>query len=956
MTARQLLLVAPLLVGSVAPLAPTSASLFSPRALGAQSPTAAPAAGRGRITGRVVDAKTGAALSDVGVQVAGTATGTLSGVDGRFTLAAVSAGTITLTVRRLGYQPKSITGVVVQAGRTVEQDVALTTATVQLQAIAVTASAERGSVNAALDAQRTATGIVNAVTREQIARSPDADAAAAVSRVSGVTVQDGKYVFVRGLGERYTTASLNGARIPSPEPERKVVPLDLFPAGLLQTVTTSKTFTPDQQGDFSGAQVDITTREFPAQRQWTLALSSGVNTAATGREVLRAPLAARSEWVGTAGNPRALPGGIAALGNFGTLAPQPGVNTLARTFRNTWSPSLDRGLPNAGASLSAGGQAPVLGQRIGYIGSASYGVSQEVRSDERVAATLGQDGRLGEVNRFSGSTGRQSMQVGGLLNLSTLVGRSRLSLNNTYSRTADSEARRDSGVYEALAAPIQRTTLRYVERTIRSNQLRAEHAFGPRQQLDLSFTNSGVSRREPDRSDLAYVRDQDPTTGELRPYALLEQSLGSARRTFADLRESGNTADLRYRIDLGTAARPIQVRTGAFWRGTDRDAVNGQFNLQLRPGMLSAAERQQSAEAIFGGRALENGASAFNLQQLSAGGSYDARDRVNAGFLMAEVPFGERYRLVGGARVEDADIRVRTQQTAGSDTTARLRNTDVLPSLALNVSLRENQNLRLSASRTLARPEYRELSPVSFFEVLGGGVVTGNAGLRRSLIQNYDVRWEWYPSAGEILSLAAFGKRFTDPIERVDQATSGEPQVTFVNAERATNYGVELEARKGLGFLGGAFEPLTAFANVTVMRSDITVGNRGISGNTNNNRPMVGQSPYVVNSGLTYGRGQASATLLFNRTGQRIVSAGIAPLADNYEQPRNVVDLSLRYPVVSGLAVRLDARNLLDAPFRVLQGPVTREYYRLGRVIGVGFTYQPANGFTPSAVPGGARR
>jgi hypothetical protein len=283
MTVRPLLLAAPLLVWSVAPLAPTSASFLVIRALGAQQPAAtAPAAGRGRITGRVVDAKTGAGLTDVGVQVAGTATGTLTGVDGRFNLPTVDAGTVSLTVRRLGYAPKTITGVVVAAGRTTEQDVALSTATVQLVTVTTTASAERGSVNAALDQQRTATGIVNAITREQIARSPDADAAAAVSRVSGVTVQDGKYVFVRGLGERYTTASLNGARIPSPEPERKVVPLDLFPSGLLQSVTTSKTFTPDLQGDFSGAQVDITTREFPAQPQWSLALSSGFNTLATG--------------------------------------------------------------------------------------------------------------------------------------------------------------------------------------------------------------------------------------------------------------------------------------------------------------------------------------------------------------------------------------------------------------------------------------------------------------------------------------------------------------------------------------------------------------------------------------------------------------------------------------------------------------------------------------------------
>lgn len=941
MTARPLLLAAPLLVASVAPLAPTSAAFLAIRPLAAQQPVAAaPAAGRGRVTGRIVDAKTGAGLTDVGVQVTGTTVGTLSGVDGRFTLPSVPAGTISLTVRRLGYAPKTVTGVVVAAGRTTEQDVALTTATVQLQAVRVAASAEKGSVNAALDQQRTATGIVNAITREQIARSPDADAAAAVSRVSGVTVQDGKYVFVRGLGERYTTASLNGARIPSPEPERKVVPLDLFPTGLLQTVTTSKTFTPDLQGDFSGAQVDITTREFPAERQWAFSFGTGANALATGRQVLRAPMAANREWSGMASSARQLPGGVAALGTFGTLAPQPGVNTLARTFRNSWTPTVTNGIPNGSASLSVGGQAPVLGRRIGYIASGSYGVSQEIRANERVAATNGVGGQLQEINRFNGSTGRESIQLGGLLNVSTLIGRSRLALNNTYSRTADSEARQDSGVFEPLASSIRRSTLRYVQREVRSNQARGEHAIGTRNQLDWSFTNAGVVRKEPDRSDLVYIREQDPVSGQARPWALIEQSLSGARRTFADLRETSNTADVRWRSDLGSGARPIQLRSGVFFRQTRRDAANEQLNLQLRPSALTLTQRQQGAEQIFGGPALANDASVFNLQQLSAGGSYGARDRVNAGFLMAEVPLGERLRLIGGARVEDADIRVRTQQTAGRDTTARLRNTDVLPSLALNVSLRENQNVRVSASRTLARPEYRELSPVTFFEVLGGGVVTGNAGLRRTLIENYDARWEWYPSAGEILSVGVFGKRFDAPIERVDIATSGEPQITFVNAERAVNYGVELEARKGLGFLAGALEPVTAFTNVTVMRSNITVGNRGIAANTNNDRPMVGQSPYVLNGGLTYARGQASATLLFNRVGERIVSAGVAPLADNYEQPRNVLDLSLRYPVGRGLAMRVDLRNLLDAPYRVQQGPVTREYYNLGRVVGIGFAWQ----------------
>src|SRR5690606_18563151 len=186
------------------------------------------------------DAHTGAGLAGAQIQVIGSRAGTLSGVDGRYVLDDVTPGTVTLHIESLGYATKAVTGVVVPPGGVVEQNVALAAQALQLEAIEVSAAAERGSVTRALDRQRTSANIVNAITSEQIARSPDGDAAAALQRVSGVTVQDNRFVFVRGLGERYTTTSLNGARIPSPEPERKVVPLDLFPSGLLQTITTSK--------------------------------------------------------------------------------------------------------------------------------------------------------------------------------------------------------------------------------------------------------------------------------------------------------------------------------------------------------------------------------------------------------------------------------------------------------------------------------------------------------------------------------------------------------------------------------------------------------------------------------------------------------------------------------------------------------------------------------------------
>ncbi|MGI8548101.1 MAG: TonB-dependent receptor plug domain-containing protein, partial [Gemmatimonadaceae bacterium] len=242
----------------------------------------------GRIVGVVVDSKTGAPLSDVTVQVTATGARSRTGVDGRFSLV-TQPGTVAIQLRRIGFAPKTVSGIVIPWGGAVEQNVTLDVAAARLAAQVVTASAERGTVSEALNKQRATTAIVNSITAEQIARSPDGDAAQAVGRVSGVTVQDNKYVFVRGLGERYTTTSLNGVRIPSPEPERRAVPLDIFPSSLLQSVTTSKTFTPDQPGDFSGAQVNLETREFPLRRVVTYATSVGFNAAATGKPLPLAP-------------------------------------------------------------------------------------------------------------------------------------------------------------------------------------------------------------------------------------------------------------------------------------------------------------------------------------------------------------------------------------------------------------------------------------------------------------------------------------------------------------------------------------------------------------------------------------------------------------------------------------------------------------------------------------------
>jgi TonB-dependent receptor len=297
---------------------------------------------------------------------------------------------------------------------------------------------------------------------------------------------------------------------------------------------------------------------------------------------------------------------------------------------------------------------------------------------------------------------------------------------------------------------------------------------------------------------------------------------------------------------------------------------------------------------------------------------------------------------VGGARVERSELDLLAESTLGNERSeASPSYTDVLPSLALNLKLSDTQHLRLSVSQTLARPEYRELADVQYREVLGGENVRGNPALTRTLIRNADVRWEWYPAPGEVLSLGVFAKQFDDPIERVYRATSGTSLVTFVNAQSADNVGVELELRKRLGFIAAPLEDLTLFTNLTVMKSTIEIASSA-SSQTNTERRMVGQAPYVANAGLTWEpewRG-SSATLLYNVVGERIVSAGELPLPDVVEQSRNVVDLSLRTTLIGTLSLKVDAKNLLDSPYEMRQGDVIRESYHTGRSYSIGVSWQ----------------
>ena len=929
------------------PSSPVSAVALSPRATGRLPlllgslllfTLSGAAQQTGRIVGRILNVEGGIPIASAAIEVTGSAPpiGTHSAVDGHYALK-VPVGTVTLLVRRVGFSPKLVTGVVVPANGTVEQDITLTVKELLLETMVVTSTKEKSTVAGALNAQRSAANITSAISAQQIAQSPDGDAGAAVKRVSGVSVVDGKYVLVRGLGERYTTTSLNGARVPSPEPDHKVVPMDLFPANMLSGISTSKTFTPDQPADFSGASVNITTREFPANHSFGLTLGSGWNSAATGATLDRAPTAG-GEWMGNGAPPRALPSNVEAAGNLTGLT-QAEVNSLIGSFRNVWAPVKENGLPNAQMNVALGGEDPVFGQPIGYLGSFTYTFLQDVQADQvKGLAKKGTAAGTAEpLNTYTGSTAMGSVLWGALLNMYTRLGESgRISFNNTFTRSADNEAQVLGGLNEEFADTFAFARLAYIQRAVRSNQLAGQHLVGMRTNVNWSVTNSAVSRDEPDRSDIGY-RAHPNGDGTFSPYEWFGQAR-FATRSFLSTTESSWNLALDADHAFSDLPNALNVKAGAAYFTASRSSSARAYDMVNLS--LSTAALQQTPEAIFSTSNID--ASSFLMTANTNGGEYTADDRVLAGFAMVTVPISERMSLMAGVRVEDWNLEVDTRTASGQVYPSNPHHTDVLPAVSFTYRYSDDQLVRLSATQTLARPEYRELSPVPYFEQVGFATTFGNPSLDRTLIQNYDARWEWYPAPGAIVSTALFYKSFTSPIEKVFIQSTGANNLSFVNADGATNYGVEVDIRGELGGLGGLWRGVTAFGNATVMRSEIRIGNDSISAATNPDRPMLGQSPYVVNAGLTWASrsGRSTASVLYNVAGARILEVGSGGLPDAYEQPRHVIDASVEVPLARDFSVKLDGRNLLDSRYLMTQGGVTRLQYSTGRVFVLLFHWQ----------------
>ncbi len=918
-------------------------SLVAVLSSSAQSPSSeglADAGKQGTIAGTVFDANNGQPIRAAHVSIKGQALTLVTDTDGRFQVR-VAPGTYSLVVTSPRYVDVEVADVVVVAGEVAEAStVMVAKGTVTTVDVVEKVGAVEATAAAMLAERKLSGSVTDGLSSEEIRKTVASDAAGAVEKVTGVSIVGEGYVYVRGMGERYSATMLNNSVLPTTDPERRVVPLDLFPASLIDQIKVLKTYSPDLPGEFSAGLVQLQTIEFPTKRLFRFGYSTGFNTRTTFQP-FQSYAGGRRDFFGFDDGTRSIPAAIPTDDRlFQGRFPAEQVQAFGRSFSRNWEPRPIGSMRPVQTFNLAGGD--TFG-KFGLVGAVTFTNQPQRYAQVQRFLALEAANQPFFFTRFDDfQTDNEATRLGAVGNLAYRINPShKLVWRNTLSRDSDKEARTYEGLYGTTDSVIQAQRLRWIERGLLSTGLEGEHALASlgNTLFRWQFTVSNSKRDEPDLRETIRTQNFD---GTFR-WAPLQNS---GLRFYNDLTDRiyEPLAEVSKPFYFGGVSGLIKTGFRATIRERDFNARRFRFFQSRLPNSLLI----QPTNTIFAPENI-NPNGLVLLEETRTTDAYQASLDIYGGYVMADVNLSPRWRLVGGARIEDAQMVVTTRESKvpGSvPIVSRLDNRDVLPSLNLIYALSRRQNLRFGYGRTVSRPDFRELSPFEFLNTLGGFTTVGNPDLLRTKIESLDGRWEWFLGGDQVVAASYFYKRLSDPIEVFLQPSTGSDlRQSFFNAEGANNQGVELEFRKNLSFLGSRFRPLSLVSNYTFVNSDVVLGGTdaivGIL--TSQNRPLTGQSRHIYNVILDFAKPQwrSNARFFINSVSRRITDVGLLGLPDLYQERNVMMDFVYQYDIKENgrWSVRFTAENLGDNTFRWTQGGLLVRQYQLGRTFQIGTTF-----------------
>ncbi len=970
----------------------------------------------GSFAGIVIDGDFGDPLIGANVALKGTLQGTSTDLEGRFRINDVPVGMQTFEVSYIGFQTMTIEGVEIIEGEVTRLDITLLSEAFELEGeVVVEARAIRNNESVLLKDRQKADGVSDAISAEAISRSGSGDAAAAMSKVTGASVMGGKYVYIRGLGDRYTNTTLNGSTLPSADPDRKSFQLDLFPTALLDNIVTLKTFTPDKPGDFSGGLVDVATKAFPDNFTFSLSASLTYDDLATGSSDFLTYARSSTDWLGWDDGQRGLPSIFedkdpeadlpteqdlrdlrSGVTNEIRSARADSLNAFSRAFNGQMVPVQDSAPINYSFSTAIGGQSTLKGMKVGYTGSVTYGRTYSLYEDgvfsqwnltggtvegvdNLVSNTyFGADPNLELISRadpleapsFVNMRGSEEANWGTSGSFSIRPSNNHeMTLTALRTQSGRSEATMLAGFRDQNATSTFFTrALDYEERSLTSLQLRGKSLFGP-MTAEWAVSGGQNTQEEPDLRFFSSVQNIfERSAGVDTTFSLGGGNAPPPQRFFRNLSEDTRSAklDLTLPIDLG-AARRLELKVGGAIEATERTFRQRRFEYregrEIRYRDFEGDVAAYFAPENFGvldtlnvGAITAYNAGLYILENSPKRGNYDADRDVQAAYFMAKVPVTRSFNAIVGARMETTTILTESFDDTLPDELrmAELDQTDILPSVNVVYELTDRMNLRAAATRTLARPTFRELAPFQSFDFVGGDVQEGNPLLNRTLITNYDLRWEWFVRPGEIFAISGFYKDFTDPIERVLRNVGEGRFVGFQNVESATVYGAEFEARKRLDAFTSnpILGRISLGGNLSLVQSQVDIPQEEMviilasDRDADDTRQLVGQSPYIVNLNAVYENIETGTAigLYYTVFGDRLLAVTEGATPDVFEEARADLDLTVSRKVSRDFRMKLSAKNLLGTDMRQIQSFKGTDYEYLShsrsRTFSLGLTYE----------------
>ncbi len=856
-------------------------------------------------------------LVGVSIKVKGTDRGVSSDVDGNFSLSVSTGKKISLVLSAIGYEDKNMEGLTPGAD---DISILMESAAKTLEGVTVkSSSTKKETINSLIAYQKNTSTVAQVVSAESIRRSPDKNTGEVLKRVSGTSIQEGKYLVVRGLSDRYNQAMLNGVLMGSTEPDRKTFSFDIFPASMIDNIIINKSFVPELTGEWAGGLVQVNTKDVPNKNFLDVQIGTGFNTQTIGSDFYTYK-GGKYDFLGLDDGTRSLPASLPTKSNLGGLN-QAQKTEYGKSFENIWSSEKNSNnfLPvlNKSVQLSGGFNKRFKNNyKLGAIFAVNYNQSNKrTEFDNRIYSI---QNNVASVN-FDYYNNKYSQDVlwGALGNLTLQMGNNhKISFKNLLNVNSTNYVTRRTGkdfeLNSITGENIRASELALKTNTFFNTQLSGDHNIpGLRSRLHWYGSFNILDQYIPDQRRLQYNQDADvPNAPFLALIGASNTSQKSGSRYYGFLNDyiynTGGDVSTNFRLfDFNQT-----VKAGYFFQVKDRIFDSRPFAIYI-PGGENKTLQALPESQIFNPANFGNGFDdkfAFN----ELGGSqyrYIANTILNAGFIQFDNQFSDKIRAVWGVRVEDYDQLIGSVR-ASDPRHIHSQVRDFLPGLNFTYKLNAKTNLRLSASQTVIRPEFRELSDFAFFDFDLGATVTGNKTLQRTKITNFDLRYELYPRAGELITVGVFYKYFKNPIELYFNQSGAGSSSTFnyINADKAKGYGVEFEFRKRLDFT-------EALRNFTFQTNVSYIFNRVERDNFQLKRPMQGQSPYVLNAALQYDLPELglATTLLYNQIGDRILYVGGNDYPPVWEATRPLFDFQISKKVMKNKAeVKLNVSDILN--------------------------------------------